>query len=311
MTGEPASQLHPAMAGFDEIVPLSGFSGAQVALLRPGNGAPFVRKAAWDHKVGQTLRKQALRQHWLSEQLNGEVRMPEVLDQNEIDGLYYFDMAFVPSRDAISFLGSASFERIGGFAERVERLLAAMASLPADPATARPPGRELVLAKLDEIALRTDGRHAAALDPVRRAMLQLGSLTGDESPAPTATHGDLTFENILVASSDELWLIDAIESPFDYYWIDWSKLFQECEGGWHQHRGRPIPTGITRWLRTRWLATASAQHPGYAAAHYILLGLTFARILPYAHHERDSLYAAERVRRYGEAALAQLQGSAA
>lgn len=311
MSGTGLAGLHPAMLGFTEMVPLSGFSGAQVALLRSNGGAHFVRKAAWNTQVSDTLRKQACRQRWLQERLTEDARMPEILDEGEVDGLFYFDMAFVPSRDAVSFLGIASFDRIKGFAGRVERLLHTLARTQADASHAREPSKEAVLAKLDEIALRTEGRHAAVLDPLRRATLRLARLMADADTAATAVHGDLTFENILVGRNDELWLIDTIESPFDHYWIDWSKLFQECEGGWHNHRGRSIPTGVTRWLRTRWMMAATAQTPSYAAHHYILLGLTFARILPYAQTERDSVFTAERVRRYGEAALAQLQGLAA
>ena len=105
---------------------------------------------------------------------------------------------------------------------------------------------------------------------------------------PTAVHGDLTFENILVGRGGQLWLIDAIDLPFHHYWLDWAKLFQECEGRWHAHRGRPISTSVTWWLRTRWMDAAARLAPEYPSRHYLLLGLTFARILPYALSDFDS-----------------------
>ena len=95
----------------------------------------------------------------------------------------------------------------------------------------------------------------------------------------TAVHGDLTFENILVGRGGQLWLIDAIDSPFDHYWLDWAKLFQECEGRWHAHRGRPISTSVTWWLRTRWMDAAAQSRPGISFAS---LSLARANVRPHS-----------------------------
>lgn len=297
-----SERLHPATLGFAERVPLSGFSGAQVVLLRTAGGTPFVRKAAWEAAGGTVLRAQAARQARLARLVEGAAAVPAVLGEGEADGLYYFDMAFVPSRDAVSFLSTARFDQLAMFAGRVERLLAHLAAAPAPDAF--PPARAALLAKLDEIALKTDGAHALAIDPLRRAALKLDALTGDSRA--TATHGDLTLENILVGREGDLWLIDPIASPIDHYWIDWSKLFQDVEGGWHAHRGRAIASGVTRWLRNRWLAAACRLDPAYRPRHHLLLGLTFARILPYARTSADRAYVAERVERYGRLALERL-----
>lgn len=291
--------LHPAVAGFAERVPLSGFSGAAVTLLRTPGGAPFVRKAAWDAEVGRVLRAQAARQAWLAGAVAGAAAVPAVLGEGEADGLYWFDMAFVPGRDAVAFLGAAGFDALAGFAERVERLMALLAERPAPAAP--PPGLAALLRKLDEVALRTNGAFAAALDPLRRAALLLDRLADDDGA--TACHGDLTLENILVARDGALWLIDPIASPIDHYWVDWSKLFQDVEGGWHAHRGRPVASGVTRWLRNRWLAAACRLSPGYRRRHALLLGLCFARILPYARDGRDRAYVAMQVERFGRLAL--------
>ena len=291
--------LHPATVGFAERVPLSGFSGAQVTLLRTAGGALFVRKAAWDAPGGGVLRAQARRQAWLAGLLHGAAAVPAVLGEGEADGLYYFDMAFVPSRDAVGFLAQARFDQLGGFADRVEALMALLATLPAEGA--HPPERAAILAKLDEITLRTAGNYAAVLDPLRRAVLMLDRLVGDDRA--TAAHGDLTLENILVGREGDLWLIDPIASPIDHYWIDWSKLFQDVEGGWHAHRGRAITSGVTRWLRNRWFAAACRQSPDYRARHAVLLGLTFARILPYARTDADRAFVAGRVEQFGREAL--------
>jgi hypothetical protein len=295
--------LHPALAGFDEVILLSGFSGATVALVRD-RGRSFVRKVANRPETNATLREQAMRQVALSSVVEGSARMPDVYAEDETAGLYHFDMAFVPSRDAVNFLAHGSFDAVAEFADKVERLMIQMAAAP--PVGDRPvaPGKAVLRGKLDQIGSKLDPVLLDALAPLSRAVDQVDRLIASE--VATAAHGDLTFENILVDRRGALWLIDTITSPFDHYWIDWSKLFQDAEGLWHAHRGRHLARGVTWWLRQRFHAAASRLDPAYPARHYVMLGLTFARILPYTKTEADRAFVAQRTRECGLAALAHL-----
>jgi hypothetical protein len=298
---------HPALVGFSEALPLSGFSGALVVLMRTPAGSRFVRKAARDAATSLVLRRQARRQRWLRTAVATSANVPEVIAEGEIEGLYYFDMPFIPARDAVSFLSSATFDELGEFAGHIESLITNLARTGPEPGVSRPPTKDVLLGKLNEISARTDGRFTKALAPLCTATSALAIFTDPRNATPTAVHGDLTFENILVGRNGQLWLIDTIESPFDHYWLDWSKLFQECEGRWHAHRGRPISTGVTWWLRARWMSAATRLAPDYPLCHYILLGLTFARILPYALSDRDSMYLSGLVSAFGNAALAAIK----
>lgn len=293
-------ELHSAFEGFEEVVPLAGFSGASIAILRRSGGASFVRKAAKALETNAALRAQADRQSWLRAQLEGAVNVPAVLDQGEADNLYYFDMEFVPSRDANSFLISANFIELRKFSERVMELITSMSKSPLD-GQAPQPTLEPLKTKLVEISQRTDGRFDALISPIGEAIERLPGFATKASS--TVCHGDLTFENILVSARGELWAIDPIPSPIDHYWMDWAKLFQDCEGRWHIHRGQRLSIGVTRWLRNCWFSYAVKLAPDYAARHYILLALTFARILPYAKIRADLDFVAERIRLFGQAAL--------
>jgi aminoglycoside phosphotransferase (APT) family kinase protein len=294
---------HPAFAGFSEVIPLSGMSGARVAVLRTSAGSRFVRKASSDATSGQVLRRQAQRQSWLRAAVAGSANVPEIITDGAADGYYYFDMPFIASRDAVSLLSTATFEEVRDFAERIVKLMQCLARTGAEPGARRPPSKQALVEKLDEITLRTHEGFSSVLAPLRRAALEIDALRSVDNSGPTAVHGDLTFENILVTSKGQLWLIDTIESPFDHYWIDWSKLFQECEGRWHAQRGRPISTSVTWWLRNHWLEAASRLASDYPKRHYLLLGLTFARILPYAVSESDRKYLIEKISAFGKFAL--------
>ncbi|MFE3837878.1 phosphotransferase [Pseudogemmobacter sonorensis] len=295
---------HPALRDCGDAIPLSGFSGATIALI-PDGPRSFVRKASNSRAGNAGLRGQALRQQRLAGLVAGCAAMPEVLDMGERDGYFYFDMEFVPSRDAINFLSNSGFHSVADFADRVERLMIRLAETPAPAPTSGPaplaPSKALVEAKLDQIAARTLGAFGAELAPLRAALARIDRLAAPGGA--TAVHGDLTFENILVDRHGALWLIDTIASPFDHFAIDWSKLFQECEGLWHAHRGRPLARGVTWWLRQRFHRAATLLDPGWPQRHYIHLGLTFARILPYVKTDEDRSFVGRRVAECGRAAL--------
>src|SRR4051812_40101961 len=97
---------HPAFAGFSEVLPLSGWSGARVAVLRTPAGSRFVRKASTDAASSSALRRQAQRQSWLKSVVAGSANVPDLIAEGEAEGFYYFDMPFIPSRDAASLLST-------------------------------------------------------------------------------------------------------------------------------------------------------------------------------------------------------------
>ncbi|MXO60722.1 phosphotransferase [Altererythrobacter salegens] len=301
MSNAPYAPCHPAFAKHSQVIPLSGFSGAVVALLRAKGGGRFVRKAAREPSVNEILRRQCGRQKMLSSILTEAVKVPAVLGEGEAAGLYYFDMAFVPSQDAASFLSKAPFDEIVQFSHNIEDLISVFAKSKGFETTLAQPQTTYLTWKFEEISQRTSGRYDACLLDLMEASRQTSILP--PMATETASHGDLTFENILVASNRDLWLIDPIASPVSHYWFDWSKLFQETEGRWHNHRGRPISLCVSWWLRNRWIASAMSESEEYLSRHYLLLGLTFARILPYAKSELDRLYLVERITAYGKAAL--------
>ncbi len=301
---ENVGSRHPALRKYRDTFLLSGFSGATVALVLDQE-KPFVRKASNRQEGNVSLKEQALRQQELAKLVAGCASMPEVLDIGECEGLLYFDMPFIPSRDAVNFLSHGTFDSIMEFSDRLERLLERLASAPPVGDHPLPPSKSLVVDKLEQIRERTSAQFASVLAPLQSAVDLLDDLV--PGGHPTAAHGDLTFENILVDRTGGLWLIDTIPSPFDHYWIDWSKIFQECEGLWHAHRGRPLARGVTWWLRERMLGVATRLAPDYVSRHYILLGLTFARILPYAKTDADRAFVAKRVAECGQAALEPMQ----
>lgn len=291
---------HPAFAGEREVVPLSGFSGALIALLRDARGRSYVRKAAKTPADSTKLARQADRQTELGALLDGVARMPEVLRTGEADGCYWFDMTFVPGRDGIRYLSDASHIEFDSFTGQIGGIINRFAST-ADQASPIDV-RSAIADKLLDIDRKTAGEFRHLL-----ARLNFAASSIPQTLPRTAAHGDLTLENLIVDRQDKLWLIDTIDSPFDHYWIDLSKLFQDCEGRWFKHRGRALSLGISWELRQRIFRAAQAMDARYPAFHYLLLSLTFARILPYSRTETDRTFVRRRVETFIGACEAALE----
>lgn len=287
-------KTHPAFAGRRELVPLSGFSGALIALLRDDEGRAFVRKAAETPQHSKRLKRQAERQAMLGALVRGVAHMPEVEREGESEGCYWFDMSFAPGRDAVTYLSEASHDQFDAFTRDICKIVDRLADSTAN-GPAFMPG-QAIAAKFAEIDRKTDGQHA----PLLGRLIAASSAMNFELQ-PTAAHGDLTLENVIVGKDRKLWLIDTIDSPFDHVWIDLSKLFQDVEGRWFLHRGRTLSLGLSWELRQRLLRHASVMDSRYPAWHHLLLALTFARILPYARDDHDRTFIQGRVALFAEA----------
>lgn len=272
---------HPAFRHCGDFVPLSGFSGALVGMLIPHGGIRRVRKASATPEDSAKLRSQAKRQQHMSKLLAGVAAVPEILNEGSAEGCYWFDMEYVVGTDAVRYLEQGSGERVKNLFGQIAAILDTHASVSPD---AGPTIRlaEVMARKLDEIDARTGALHHAATDLIRA---RLPDVSVDL--APNFAHGDLTLENILVDRRQRLWLIDTIDSPFDHYWIDMAKLFQDIEGRWFQRRGRSLSLGVTWTMRQRLMRHAVERDARYEQAHPVLLAITFARILPYCQTDAD------------------------
>ena len=280
---------HSCFRGLHNVTQLSGFSGALVALLDADTSNIRVRKAALEAGSSDRLRDQAIRQFRLAKILKGVVNVPAILSDGEEDGCYWYDMEYVAGLDAIEYLAAGTRTKIDNILHQIGAILEAQARFVDDSAS----GINLhqrVTTKLLEIDATTGGRHSLQLNAIMAAM--------PDKPIvlrPTIVHGDLTLENVLIDRKEQMWLIDTIPSPFDHYWIDLAKLFQDLVGRWFLHRGRTLSIGLIKTMADGVLKRAITLDPRYLDYHTVLLALSFARILPYCRSKDDIDFVSERI----------------
>jgi aminoglycoside phosphotransferase (APT) family kinase protein len=306
-----AAQLldDPLLSDAADLRALSGLSGARVVVMTRDGQRWFVRKAARDAAGSARLRRQLAKQVAFGQALDGAVRVPDILDQGEVDGRFYFDMEYVRGADGISYLRRASYAEVAALADRLCGYLDEIAVRPAHSATG--PGAGLgpglgpglgstlfdaLYTKLCEVHRKSD---ALAGDTLAQLFLGLERLRGVSAGlAPTMCHGDLTLENLVIDERGGFWLLDFLDAPFEHWWQDVAKLHQDLDGGWYLMTQPPIARCVLDFLSRRLIAAASRREPMYAQVHAVLLACTFARILPYARTAEERAFVAARVEHY-------------
>jgi thiamine kinase-like enzyme len=100
------------------------------------------------------------------------------------------------------------------------------------------------------------------------------------------THGDLTFENILVSHTKELYFIDFLDSFIDSPYIDMGKINQELHLYWSARHSNPSAALLIKYEKLAKMFKAycaSNNVDKYTLAYFSII--TLLRILPYTDNK--------------------------
>jgi aminoglycoside phosphotransferase len=250
-----------------------GHSGAEV-LLYTDDSDTWVRKSAAASAGNARLLRQALKQRLFAAQ---GLPFPHVRELGfDAARRAWFEMDYVPARTLGDLVRSqVAFDR-GIVIRAVDELLAKFRLTATKPLPA-----ELFLAKIAEIGRFS---HDASL---HRAAARLSAMDWSGIPA-SASHGDLTFENILVAPDGSVVFIDCDE-PFASSWhLDLGKLFQDAAGHWCIRTAPSIGAAekLAHWARDfgALAPECNARLAQFAALHLL-------RTVPYARSDDTASFA--------------------
>jgi aminoglycoside phosphotransferase (APT) family kinase protein len=275
-----------------EVRKLSGLSGAQVFLITKDSRHWFVRKAAQTPANSARLRGQARKQAAFARAAEGIISTPQILDEGEVDGRFYYDMEFVRGPDATSFLTRASYEDVAQFTDRLCNYIQLAAQRPPLAVAAHGGLFEALFSKVCEVQRNTGLISADNLSQLFMALDRV-RLLGDVKP--TLCHGDLTLQNMVVGQDTKIWVVDLLDAPFEHYWQDVAKLHQDLSGGWYLLEQPPVAQCVLDFVSRRLLQAATRLHEGYPHLHALLVASTFVRILPYARTSEERQFVTERI----------------
>ena len=275
---------------------LTGHSGAELTLIE-ADGETFVRKRARAPEQSPRLRQQCDK---LRQAHAAGISCPAVYRFDDSDGLFSFDMEFVPSDSLAHALISGREPDWGVLLPQITGLTAryhgtTQGDIPAP----------LFLAKLDAIATGCAVNEAAKEDLGRigAAVAELKKRDWNGIPA-SQSHGDLTLENLLVQQDGRVVFIDFDVPEQSSWWLDVAKLFQDLTGHWClRHLVLGDPEGIealnAQLAMSRAVAgvasTLTEGIPGGTERLAPLVAFHLLRTLPYARNPLVVDYVLQRI----------------
>lgn len=243
---------------------LVGHSGCDVQLLTENN-LVFVRKTSSGLRYNKRLEKQCQKQRLFKSEF---VSAPRVIDSGYKCGLFYFDMEFINGQSFNKLVKNSDFKSILYYFELILNFISE---------------------NLKESSLVSFRKEIEQKLKSIRVGYNIPKITITEKASILNTgysHGDLTFENILVKDG-KVFLIDFLDSYIDSPIIDLSKLKQDLILDWSnrfEYRDN-LSLIKNQWLN-KYLDDFVDRVGLSSEAVELQRKITFLRILPYT----DNIY---------------------
>lgn len=268
---------------------VEGHSGCRIEVVETPEMLTVVKSA--DAAYSPRLLRQAQKQREAASRLYQHIRVPKILNIEEIPGENGLEaalvMEYVYSKNFIEY-----FEHAG--AEQIEYLISALIRFLEEEIEASPLARvpkEVLTSKFEDVRKNCrKNPHLANDEEIEEILCKSGKIfdeMGDLELPLGRCHGDLTFSNILF-NGNNYYLIDFLDSFIESPLLDIVKLRQDTAWRWSQlmyHgpydalRLKIVCDKIDRELHT-WF---EGRYGWYRNLYAPLQLMNFLRILQYAH----------------------------
>lgn len=265
---------------------LNGHSGCEIDLRR-SDDRYFVLKSSLSPAYGPRLLKQAEKQTRLAKL----IPMPSVFDISHKDGVYSFKMDFVHGLDFKSTCLSRSISWINRFVEIMIMHLKSLESHSLNLQLSKPFRNKI--SSLQEVLFDHGSEKVRALAPKIDALYNY-----DFSVVPaTENHGDMTLENIIFNSADEIFFIDALDGDLESFWLDLAKLTYDIDVSWslreslwklHHSPEERLLSMLNRYLGDEMRLAISTHFPAVLPHLNALKCVQALRVVPYSHNEQTT-----------------------
>lgn len=263
------------MSSLQIVKHLSGHSGCAVDLCRDGEEI-FVRKSSGSEEYSRRLKKQFIKQKKFS---LSTVQTPQILKYGtDKDGIFWFDMEFVNGITLAEYMHSIKVKEI------VDLMKVLFSSLMIKDGKVNHRANELFGAKINSLKKKLETENPL----LKQAFSKLENFDFKQIPQ-THCCGDLTLENIILAPTRKIYLIDLLDSFYNSWMVDVAKLLQDIDLGWsYRHIKRDYNLNLRLGIAKQALIEDILQLENGKALlrniYYVLL-LNVLRIYPYTHDE--------------------------
>jgi len=238
---------------------LNGNSGCDLKLVSNN----VIRKTSKSADYNNRLRAQMEKQSKFNHQ---KIKTPKILGSGILDGLFYYDMEFINGQKFSDYVMTSKFDTTTQmFKEVLSFIKSNDEGHMYDPTY-------YITNKINEIESKI---------PIDKSIKYFIDANLGRMAPIGVSHGDLTFENIIVFNND-LYLIDFLDGYVQTPIVDISKLYQELYLGW-SNRNDDVPFILSvRNHQLKKLLDNFVDDMGYDKMSVRLhIVITMLRILPY------------------------------
>lgn len=258
------------------ITNLGGHSGCKVLLCEDDNNRTFVRKISGKKEYNSRLRIQAEKQGNFQ---SDSIRAPRIYGSGiTADGLYYFDMEYIQGVTLAEYMKKIEIGKIRSLVKAIVHDIT-----PKKPVCSNV-DEAIFFNKIASLKEKLSGLKNEVVDTALD-MLQSHSW---KRFTRSGCHGDLTLENIIV-KSDQLYLIDFLDSFYDCWIMDLSTLMQDVQTMWaYRYQDEVEINTLLRLIVFRDILMDEVKtiaSVDYIEVYYALL-LKLIRIYPYKKDDR-------------------------
>lgn len=203
---------------------LSGHSGCQILLCKTNNNL-FVRKISSSPSYNERLSIQCLKQKHILETLANveNVATPDIFSDGLKEDCYYFDMEYVQGSSLSNIMPSLNVQVVKFLAHKFAEILKALSEIPG----AQSNSRDAFIKKASSIKIPEN--YPFVFFDVKEYLI--GADYGSIGRASSCL-GDSTLENFIVTPTGKLYILDLLDSFYDSWKIDASKLLFDLKYNW-------------------------------------------------------------------------------
>ena len=286
------SLLPPTYAPADVV--LTGHSGARLSLHQSGERS-IIRKTSGTPFSNARLQQQAEKQDRF---LAAGFPTPSIRARGLSEGHFFFEMDYIPAISIAAQCATGIPTSTKSLVDFLERWITYMR----EGTNSFIEGGK-IHSKIDAVVEAC--RRNPILNHAMPAIVLLGSsLSRSEWPAipEGSCHGDMTLENILIDTSNRLWLIDFDAPDLSSYWFDLAKMYQDLQGHWclrYMSSQSRSPSRLNAIMAIRRLRSAVDELvaplvPGLLETLAPLVALCLMRALPYCQEIGTALFILDR-----------------
>ncbi|RJQ38230.1 hypothetical protein C4559_02030 [Candidatus Microgenomates bacterium] len=257
---------------------LNGNSGNAVFYYRNIHGNLIVRKQSENKIQSDRLIKQFEKHNFFLKYKNSFFNIPAVLNKGFNNNLFFYEYEYIEGTNFIACIKNENIRDLKKIIDKFIKIIEDFSKVnkyyekeyERTTLNNALKNKIIVNSKLLDLDKTITDKFLKLLEKVK--------ITKEK----TLSHGDFTFDNIIIDKEKKLWLIDFLGGFYPHCWLDIIKLFQNTEGEWFKIKYKMNINKRKVLLLDEYIKCKIIEFDNvYMENHYFFMAFNFLRILPY------------------------------